>query len=149
VSVGRRLLAAPAHGAAARNATGAARKAAPQEATMKRSILAVVLAAAAAGAWAQTADEPLAPVIVARANGARIIVDCAPPNYSADCSYFHELIRENFTPHEIALLFGPATPQLDYRTNYDRVQERYTLFLQDIADNGLPVAAGYTYYDEP
>lgn len=79
----------------------------------------------------------------------RVVRRSAPGAQGSECAAFHDLIRRNFTPHEIALWLGRATPHLDYRTNYDRVQERYASFLQDIADNGLPVAAGYSYDEEP
>ena len=106
---------------------------------MKRTMLAVLLCVAAGSVWAQ--EQSLAPVIVERANGTRLIVDCAPPNASAECAYFHDLIRQNFSPREIGMLFGAATAYQEYPTGYDRVRERYAAFLSDIEENGLPVVA--------
>jgi len=118
---------------------------------MNKLIPAVALCAFAGSAFAQVAqDEPMPPIVVEHINGARIVADCTPPNASARCEYYHRLIRENFTPHEIELLFGPATAYMDYRTNYSFAQEHYAAFLRDIEENGLPVpvVANVRYEDD-
>jgi hypothetical protein len=108
-----------------------------QENAMKRTILAIGLCVAASCAWAQ--DEVFAPIVVERGNADRLVVDCSPPNGDEDCAYYHELIRRNFTPEEINMLFGSATASLQYRTGYDRARRHYAWFLDEIAYNGLPV----------
>ena len=110
---------------------------------MRKSLLAIGLCAAAGMASAQ--DSTLAPVVVERANGMRMIVDCAPPNGAPECARFHELIRQNFSEREIGMLFGASTAYIEYPTSYDRVRERYAAFLNDIAMNGLPVEVSYRY----
>lgn len=86
-----------------------------------------------------TSASSLPPVVVEHYDGARVVADCEPPNSAPECAYYHQLLRENFSPHELALLFGPATAQPDYRTSYSFAREHYAAFLQDIAENGLPV----------
>ena len=115
---------------------------------MKKLILATALGTFAAIASAQ--DETLAPVVVEHIDGSRIVADCTPPNDAPRCAYFHQLIRENFSPHEIELLFGPATAYMDYRTNYSFAQEHYASFLRDIEENAMPVpvAADIVEYDD-
>jgi hypothetical protein len=104
---------------------------------MKRTLLAVLLCAVAAPVLA--AEESLAPVVVERINGQRVVVDCAPPNDAPACSVFHDLIRQNFSPREIGMLFGAATAYLEYPTSYQATRERYAAFLRDIEENGMPV----------
>ena len=111
---------------------------------MKRTLLAIALCAAAGCAWADYYDDDtLPPVVVPHIDGGRIVADCTPPNGDDACAAFHELIRENFTPNEIALLVGPATAYPDYITNYSRAQEHYAAFLRDIEENGMPVPVAY------
>ena len=110
---------------------------------MKKLISAIALCALAASATAQVVavaqDEPMIPIVVEHINGARIVADCKPPNDAPRCDYYHRLIRENFSQHEIELLFGPATAYPDYRTNYSFAQEHYAAFLRDIEENGMPI----------
>lgn len=117
---------------------------------MKQMLLAIGLFAAAGSAGAQ--DDPardqsntLAPVIVERADGARIVIECTPPAGDIRCAQLHRLIRENFSRDEIGMLFGAATAYPEYLTSYARVRERYDAFVRDIRENGIPVNA--TYYD--
>jgi len=104
---------------------------------MKSTLLALALCTAAGVACAQ--EQTLAPVVVERVDGSRIIVDCAPPNASRSCANFHELIRQNFSEREIGMLFGAATAYPEYSSSYDDVRARYVAFLQNIQDDGLPV----------
>ncbi|HEY2394747.1 MAG TPA: hypothetical protein VGH81_02030 [Rudaea sp.] len=108
---------------------------------MKRILLAIAFCSAAASVSASVEDESLSPVIVERANGARLIVDCTPPNASQTCAYFHALIRQNFSTREIGMLFGAAAAYQEYPTSYETTRERYAAFLRNIEENGLPVAA--------
>ena len=110
---------------------------------LRKSLLAIGLCAAAGVANAQ--DPTLAPVVVERANGARMMIDCAPPSGDPACARFHELIRQNFSEREIGMLFGASTAYLEYPASYDRVRTRYVAFLNDIAMNGLPVETSYRY----
>ena len=107
---------------------------------MKCTLIAIALLAGSATAWAQD-DDTLPPVVVEHYDGSRVVVDCEPPTDSPNCTYYHALLRQNFTPHELALLFGPATGYADYRTSYSMAREHYAAFLDDIAVNGLPVPA--------
>lgn len=98
--------------------------------------------AAAATVYVDDDDaSALPPVVVEHYDGARVVADCTPPNDAPDCAYYHALLRENFSPHELALLFGPATSFADYRTSYSFAREHYAQFLADIEENGLPVPA--------
>jgi hypothetical protein len=110
---------------------------------MKRTLLALLLCVGAGSVLAE--EQMLAPVVVERANGTRLIVDCAPPNAARECGNFHELIRMNFSPREIGMLFGAATAYQEYPSGYDQVRARYAAFLRDIEDNGLPVVVADTY----
>ena len=115
---------------------------------MSKTLLALGLVLVAGSSVTQSAlaqDETLAPIVVERANGERLIVDCTPPNAAPSCARFHELIRMNFTPREIGMLFGGSTGYLEYPTAYERVRTRYVAFLDDIQINGLPVEASYRY----
>jgi hypothetical protein len=105
---------------------------------MKRIIIALALCAAAGYACAQE-DETLAPVVVERANANQVIITCEPPNAARECAGFHRLIRQNFTPREIGMLFGGSTAYIEYPASYDRTLERYVAFLRDAQDNGVPV----------
>jgi hypothetical protein len=87
---------------------------------MKRNTLILVGASLLAVAGLANAAGQLAPVQVMGST-----VDCTPPNDSAVCSAWHEEIRRNFTPREIAMLFGARTAFSEYRTSYDKVQARY------------------------
>jgi len=112
---------------------------------MRKTLLAIGLCLAAGCAVAQDENTTLAPVVVERANGMRVIVDCAPPNGSATCTRFHQLIRLNFSDREIGMLFGGSTAYAEYKTSYDRVFDHYLAFLDDIQENGVPVEVSYRY----
>ena len=95
--------------------------------------------------YAQDEDQTLAPIIVPGVDVDRIIAECEPPNGAAECAQFHELIRQNFTPREIGMLFGGSTAYAEYRTSYDFTRERYLAFLQNLQDNGMPVPVSDQY----
>lgn len=111
---------------------------------MKHILVALALCTACGVAAAQE-DETLEPVIVEHANVDRLIFECEPPNGAAECARFHELIRQNFTPREIGMLFGGSTAYAEYRTSYDFTRERYLAFLQSLQDNGMPVPVDDRY----
>jgi hypothetical protein len=112
---------------------------------MKRTLVALALCAAAGFACAQDDDDTLAPVVVERANVDRIIVACEPPNSAAECTNFHLLIRQNFSPREIGMLFGGSTAYLEYPTAYNATRDRYLAFLQNLQDNGMPIEVSDRY----
>jgi hypothetical protein len=111
---------------------------------MKRQLLVAIMLCVAAG-YASAQEETLAPIIVEHINGTRIFVDCAPPNDAPACADFHALIRENFSPREIGMLFGPSTAYIEYRAGYDQTRDRYVAFLRDIEENGMPVEVSSRY----
>lgn len=58
---------------------------------------------------------------------------CVPPNDQAGnaCTTFDQLVRANFTSHEIGMLFGYRTSYPEYRTGgIDRLQRRYQAVMQ-------------------
>ena len=114
---------------------------------MTRTLLALALVGAAGFAFAQDRykDETLAPITIEHADAGRLILNCEPPNGAEECADFHELIRENFSPREIGMLFGGSSAYFESPVNYDRTHERYIAFLQSLEDNGMPVATGYRY----
>ena len=95
--------------------------------------------------YAQDEDQTLAPIVVEGSDVDRVVVECEPPNDAAACANFHELIRENFTPREIGMLFGGSSAHFEYPVSYDRLRERYVAFLQNVRDNGMPVPVSYQY----
>lgn len=109
-----------------------------EEDIMKRILLAIALCAAAGVACAQT---ELSPVTVQRANAGRIMAACVPPNDAPNCSYFHYLLRQNFSERELGMLFGGATAYQEYPTGFETTRARYAAFMRDIALNGVPVPA--------
>jgi hypothetical protein len=108
-------------------------------------LVALALCTAAGLALAQDDDATLSPIVVERANANQVIIACEPPNGALECARFHELIRQNFTPREIGMLFGGSTAYLEYPTSYDRTRERYVAFLRDLQENGVPVVVGDNY----
>jgi len=116
---------------------------------MKRLLMALAFGTAASFAFAQEAYDndddvvvethTLAPVVVEGADVGQIISACEPPNGAPECADFHELIRQNFTPREIGMLFGGSTAYAEYRTSYDSTRQRYVAFLRDLQQNGMPV----------
>lgn len=61
------------------------------------------------------------------------IARCIPPDATAGsaCERFRALIRVNFTPREIGMLFGARTAYPEYATGgIDRLQRRCDAFVQ-------------------
>lgn len=106
---------------------------------------AIVLAGIAGVASAQGQSQTLPPITV---RGLPIGV-CTPPNDQAGhvCDAFDQLVRANFSPREIGMLFGNRTSYPEYRTGgIDRLQRRYQAVMQayvaaqQAAINNAPVA---------
>jgi hypothetical protein len=125
-----------------------------EEHTMKRLLIALAFGTAASFALAQEAYDndddvveahTLAPIVVEGADIDQIIYACEPPNGAPECATFHELIRQNFTPREIGMLFGGSTAYAEYRTSYDSTRERYDAFLRDLQQNGMPIPVAQQY----
>jgi hypothetical protein len=121
---------------------------------MKRLLIALAFGTAASFAFAQEVYDndddvvethALPPVVVEGADVDQIIVACEPPNGAPECANFHELIRQNFTPREIGMLFGGSTAYAEYRTSYDSTRERYIAFLQNLQENGMPTPVVQQY----
>ncbi|MBS0383058.1 MAG: hypothetical protein JSR56_11575 [Proteobacteria bacterium] len=107
---------------------------------------AIVLAGIVGVASAAGQGKVMQPITVAGAP----VSECAPPNDTTGhkCDAFNQLVRANFTPREIGMLFG-------YQTSYpaslsggtDRLQRRYQAVLQQYvaaqkaATSGADVAA--------
>jgi hypothetical protein len=51
--------------------------------------------------------------------------NCMPPSDLAACTAWHQMIRANFSPREIGILFGTATSYPEYATSYSRIKDRY------------------------
>ena len=57
------------------------------------------------------------------------------------CAEWHRIIRRNFAPREIGLLFGTATSYPLYATSYPRLKERYDRLSNEFAVNYSPASA--------
>jgi hypothetical protein len=66
---------------------------------------------------------------------------CKPPSDIAMCAEWHRVIRRNFAPREIGMLFGTATSYPQYATSYSRVKERYDRLRNEFAVNYSPASA--------
>jgi hypothetical protein len=66
---------------------------------------------------------------------------CKPPTDLSTCTEWHRVIRRNFAPHEIGMLFGSATSYAEYRTSYSRVKERYDRLRNEFAISYSPASA--------
>ena len=51
--------------------------------------------------------------------------NCVPPSDLVACTAWHQVIRANFSPREIGILFGTATSYPEYATSYARIKSRY------------------------
>jgi len=66
---------------------------------------------------------------------------CKPPSDFAMCAEWHRIIRRNFAPREIGLLFGTATSYPQYATSYPRLKERYDRLSNEFAVSYSPASA--------
>lgn len=107
--------------------------------------LAIVLAGIAGVAFAAGQGKVMHPIVVSGAP----ISECLPPNDNTGhaCDAFDQLVRANFTPREIGMLFGYSTSYPESRTGgIDKLQHRYQAVLQQYvaaqqAAKGADVAA--------
>ncbi|MBS0383057.1 MAG: hypothetical protein JSR56_11570 [Proteobacteria bacterium] len=107
--------------------------------------LAIVLAGIAGVASAAGQSKVMHPIVVSGAP----ISECVPPNGNTGhaCDAFDQLVRANFTPREIGMLFGYQTSYPESRTGgIDKLEHRYQVVLQQYlaaqnAAHGANVAA--------
>jgi len=77
-----------------------------------------------AAASMQDGDLQIAPSMVELAPQ-ELDTSCAPPSDLVACAAWHQVIRANFSPREIGILFGTATSYPEYATSYSRIKNRY------------------------
>lgn len=91
--------------------------------------IAIVFAAIVGTASAAGQGQTMSPV---NAFGSPI-AECAPPNDTAGhaCDALNQLVRVNFTPREIGMLFGNVSSYPESRTGgIERLQRRYQAVMQ-------------------
>ena len=62
---------------------------------------------------------------------------CLPPSDLVACAAWHQVIRANFSPREIGILFGTATSYPEYATSYARIKSRYERLHDEFAAERL------------
>ena len=67
--------------------------------------------------------------------------NCAPPSDLVACTTWHQVIRANFSPREIGMLFGTATSYPEYATSYARIKSRYERLQGAFSAERLPARA--------
>jgi hypothetical protein len=82
-------------------------------------------------------DLQIAPSMVESTTG-KLDATCAPPSDFAACKTWHRVIRANFTPREIGILFGTATSYPEYATSYARIKGRYERLQGEFLSEHLP-----------
>lgn len=107
-----------------------------------RAILAAMLLAAfAAQSHAvvsmQGDDLQVAPSMLELTPG-KVDAACAPPSDLVACAAWHQVIRANFSPREIGILFGTATSYPEYATSYARIKDRYVRLQGEFSAERLP-----------
>ncbi|HSC09989.1 MAG TPA: hypothetical protein VLC97_03365 [Rhodanobacteraceae bacterium] len=107
-----------------------------------RAILAAMLLAAfAAQSHAvvsmQGDDLQVAPSMLELTPG-KVDAACAPPSDLVACAAWHQVIRANFSPREIGILFGTATSYPEYATSYARIKNRYVRLQGEFSAERLP-----------
>lgn len=91
--------------------------------------LAIVLAGVAGAAFAADQGQTMKPIVVSAAGSG----ECTPPNdhNGHACDSFNQMLRANFSPREIGMLFGYATSYPESLTGgTDRLQRRYQAVVQ-------------------
>lgn len=92
--------------------------------------IAIVLAGVVGAASAAGQSTVMNPITVSGVP----VSECAPPNDQTGhaCDAFNQLIRSNFSPREIGMLFGASTSYPEYATGgIDRLQRRYQAVVQE------------------
>lgn len=106
---------------------------------MKIQAIAIAITLAGICGAAAAGNNTLQPV-----NVSDVTVQCTPPDDTAGsaCDAFDRLVRANFTPREIGMLFGYSTSYPESRSGgIDRVQRRYQALMQGyIAGRAQPAA---------
>ncbi|HZX92151.1 MAG TPA: hypothetical protein VFE67_16065 [Rudaea sp.] len=93
--------------------------------TMLTAMLLTAFASQSHAAVSMQGDElQIAPSMVEFAPG-KLDAACAPPTDLVACKAWHKVIRANFSPREIGILFGTATSYPEYATSYTRIKGRY------------------------
>jgi hypothetical protein len=103
--------------------------------------IAIVLASVAGIASAAGQDTVMSPINVAGAS----VAECAPPNDHTGhaCDAFNQMLRANFSPREIGMLFGARTSYPEYLTGgIDRLQRRYQVVVQEYVAAQRRAASG-------
>ncbi|MBS0570267.1 MAG: hypothetical protein JSS28_06655 [Proteobacteria bacterium] len=99
---------------------------------MKRfTSIAIAVGMLATTSLAGAAGNQLTPVKVE--GSTQLAAACTPPNDSAICSAWHAVVRANFTPREIGMLFGARTSYPNYGASFDRIQARYNVLQGEFA----------------
>ena len=65
-------------------------------------------------------------------------MSCVPPSDLVACTAWHQVIRANFSPREIGILFGTATSYPEYATSYARIKNRYVRLQGEFSAERLP-----------
>lgn len=95
---------------------------------MSAALAAVLLTAfisqSHAAASTQDGDLQIAPSMV-KFTPNELDANCMPPSDLVACTAWHQVIRANFSPREIGILFGTATSYPEYATSYARIKNRY------------------------
>jgi invasion protein IalB len=87
-------------------------------------------------------DLQIAPSMVELAPG-KLDAACAPPSDLGACAAWHQVIRANFSPREIGILFGTATSYPEYATSYARIKSRYERLQGEFSAERLPAHTAY------
>lgn len=98
---------------------------------MKLPAISIAIAIALAGLAGVAAAAQPGGASAAAAPG---ITGCEPPNDHTGnaCEEFNRLVRSNFTPREIGMLFGSSTSYPESRTGgLARLQRRYQALIQE------------------
>jgi len=108
------------------------------------AILLMVASQSQAVVSMQGDDLQIAPSIVAgmmEVASNELDTNCAPPSDLVACTSWHQVIRANFSPREIGILFGTATSYPEYATSYPRVRNRYARLQTEFSANRLSMRA--------
>jgi len=93
-----------------------------------------------AGVSMQGDELQIAPSMVESAPN-EVDANCAPPSDLVACTTWHQVIRANFSPREIGMLFGTATSYPEYATSYARIKSRYERLQGAFSAERLPARA--------
>lgn len=110
---------------------------------MSAAMATLLLTAFASQSHASTSmndgDLQIAPSVV-ELMPSRLDDNCLPPSDLVACAAWHQVIRANFSPREIGILFGTATSYPEYATAYSRIRARYARLHDEFTVERLPRA---------